>query len=68
MKPFTAVAVLVFSLISLLHLLRLIFQGDILFNGIVVPIWLSLFGFILPGFLAFMLWRESKQTGKRYIR
>jgi hypothetical protein len=28
---------------------------------VTMPLWVSLFGFIIPGVLAFMLWREMKE-------
>ena len=68
MKPFTRIAVIVFSIVSLLHFLRLVFQWQIVFNGIVVPLWLSLIGFLMAGLLAFMLYREAKGPGKIDIR
>ncbi len=43
------------------HLLRLILRIDIVVNGMLVPVWLSLFGFIIPPVLAFLLWRENRR-------
>jgi len=60
MKPFTIIAIIVFSLVSLLHLLRY-FQGwGVIINSVTIPLWVSLFGFVISGGLAFMLWREMK--------
>ena len=58
-KPFTSIAVIVFSVVSLAHLLRLIFGWEITINGIIVPLWVSVPGFIVAGALAVMLLRES---------
>ena len=52
-------AILVFSLVALAHLLRLIFQIEILVGGEIVPIWVSVIGLVVPGALAVGLWRES---------
>ncbi len=59
-KPFTLFAVLVFALITLLHLLRLIFGWEAIFNGAVVPVWLSAVGLVVAGGLAAGLWWESR--------
>jgi len=61
MKPFTKIAVIVFSLVSLMHLLRLLFSSEVTVNGGVVPIWLSVLGFLVAGVLAVMLWREARK-------
>lgn len=60
MKPFTTVAVVVFSIISVVHLLRLFFHWQVTVNGMIVPIWISIPGFIITGVLAFMLLKEAK--------
>lgn len=60
MKPFTAVAIVVFILVSLLHLLRYFLGWEIMVNTVVIPMWVSLLGFVVAGGLAFMLWREIK--------
>jgi hypothetical protein len=61
MKPFTTVAVVVFSLITVVHLLRLFFHWQVTINGVIVPIWVSIPGFIITGVLAIMLLREAKK-------
>lgn len=61
MKPFTTAAVFVFSIVSLLHLLRLLFGWEIIIDGMVVPVWLSVPGFLIAAGLAFMLRRESRK-------
>jgi len=60
MKPFTVIAIVVFSLVSLLHLLRYFLGWEVIINAVVIPMWLSLLGFVIAGGLAFMLWREMK--------
>jgi hypothetical protein len=62
MKPFTLIAILVFSLVSMVQLVRLILGWEILVNGVVIPVWLSGIGFIVAGGLAAMLWRENRAT------
>ena len=61
MKPVTTIVVILLTAISIAHLLRLILQVDIVANGVTIPIWLSIFGCIIPTVLAFMLWRENRR-------
>ncbi len=58
MKPFTTIAVGIFSLICLVHIARLVFGLDITVGGWVVPLWVRVPGAIVTGGLAFMLWKE----------
>ena len=59
-KPFTNLAVLVFILVALLHLLRLAFGWEVTFNGAAIPMWASVLGLVIAAGLAVMLWRESR--------
>jgi len=61
MKPFTTIAVLIFSLVAIAHLLRLYFHWEVTVNGLIVPLWVSMAGFIIAGALAVMLWREMRK-------
>jgi hypothetical protein len=61
MKPFTTIAVIVFSLIGFIHLLRLFFSWEVIINGTILPVWISAPGFFLASGLALMLWRESRK-------
>jgi hypothetical protein len=61
MKPFTTIAIIVFSLIAFMHLLRLLFVWEVTINGMIVPVWLSVLGFMISSGLALMLWRESRK-------
>ena len=61
MKPFTTIAIIVFSLIAFMHLLRLLFVWEVTINGMIVPVWLSSLGFMISSGLAFMLFRESRK-------
>ncbi len=60
MKPFSTIAVVIFSILSLAHLLRLFFQWEVVVNGFIVPQWASVPAFVILGALAFMLWREAQ--------
>jgi len=59
MKPFTTIAIVIFSLVAVLHVLRLIFGWQAVIDGLVIPMWASVVGLIIAGGLAIMLWRES---------
>jgi hypothetical protein len=61
MKPVTTIVVILLSAISIAQLLRLVFQVNIGANGMTIPIWLSIFGCVVPAVLAFMLWRENRK-------
>ncbi len=57
-KPFTITAIVIFILVSLVHLVRLILDWEVIVNGVVISMWVSGFGFLIAGGLAFMLQRE----------
>ncbi len=59
-KPFTTIAVGVFSLVALLHVLRLAFGWEVTIQGSIFPMWVSVWGAVITGGLAVMLWRESR--------
>lgn len=60
-KPVTLLAILVFGLVALVHLLRLFFGWEVTINGAAVPTWVSIVGVVIAGGLAAGLWRESRE-------
>ena len=60
-KPFTMLAVLVFALVALVHLLRLVYGWEATINGAAVPMWASILALVVSGGLAVMLWQESRK-------
>ena len=60
MKPFTTIAVIVFSLIALLQLLRFLLDWEVVVNGTTIPVWVSGMAFVIAAGLAAMLWREAR--------
>jgi hypothetical protein len=60
MKPASLLAVLVFSLVAVGHLLRLLFRAEILVGGVAIPMWVSVVGLFVAGALAIALWREAQ--------
>jgi hypothetical protein len=60
-KPFTSIAVVIFTVIAIVHLFRL-FQGwAVTVAGFVVPVWWSALGLVIAGGLAIMVWREAQR-------
>ena len=59
MKPFTTIAVAIFTIVAIVHLLRIILGWEVTIQGTVVPMWASYLGLIIAGGLAFLLRRES---------
>jgi len=58
-KPFTILAIVLFSLIAFLQLLRFLLGWEIMVNGVTVPVWASGVAFVVAAGLAVMLWREK---------
>lgn len=61
MKPFTTSAVIIFALVAFLHLLRLSFGWEVIIGGTIIPMWVSVLGFVIAAGLALMLWREARK-------
>ena len=60
MKPFTVIAIVLFSLIAILQLARFILGWEVSINGVAIPIWVSGVAFVVAAGVAAMLWRESR--------
>ena len=58
MKPFTAMAIVVFALVAVVQLLRVILGWDVTVNGILIPFWVSVIASVIAFTLTVMLWRE----------
>jgi sterol desaturase/sphingolipid hydroxylase (fatty acid hydroxylase superfamily) len=61
MKPFTTIAIVIFSFIAIGHLIRMFFGWEVMINDIHIPLWVSGIAVIIFVELAYMLWRESQQ-------
>ena len=59
MKPFTAIAIGIFAVVALMHAIRLLYGWEVTINGLTIPMWISVVGFIIPSGLAVLIWRES---------
>jgi hypothetical protein len=60
MKPFTIIAIVIFALVAAVHVLRLILGWEVVVNGTVIPMWVSVAGIIIAGGLAVLVWHESR--------
>jgi hypothetical protein len=60
MKTGTLLAIILFALVAVAHLIRLVDRTEVVVGTTVVPLWVSVLGVVVPGLLAWLLWRESK--------
>lgn len=61
MKTGALLATLFLALIASLQLIRLILQLPVIIGGVTIPVWLSVFGCLVPGTIAMLLWRENRK-------
>jgi len=61
MKPFTIIAIVVFVLVGLLHVVRYFLGWKVIINTVIIPVWISAPAIVIAGGLAFMVWREMNQ-------
>jgi hypothetical protein len=62
MKPFTLAAVVVFTLVAVVQLLRVVLGWNVTIDGLVVPPWASLVACAVAALLAVMVWRENHSS------
>lgn len=62
-KPFTAIAIFIFALIAVGHLLRAVVSAEIIIGGITIPVLVSWPAGVIAAVIALMLWREAKEEG-----
>jgi hypothetical protein len=60
MKPGSLIAMILLIVVSLAHLLRVLFRVDLTVAGRSVPIWPSGIACLVAAGIAGMLWRESR--------
>jgi len=60
-KPFTIISIVVFSLISVLQLLRFILGWEVTVNGVSIPVWVSGIACVVAAGLAVMVWLETRK-------
>ena len=60
MKPFTTIAIAVFSIVALLQLLRIVMGWEVVIDGLQIPVWASVIALAVAAGLAIMVWREHR--------
>jgi uncharacterized integral membrane protein len=60
MKPFTKIVVILLAILCLVHVARLIMGWSVRVNNLDIPLWVSIIGALVAGFLSIMLWKENK--------
>ena len=60
MKTGSLLAVIVFILVAIAHLMRIVSGTEIVIGGNNIPQWISVVGVVVPGLIAWLLWKESK--------
>lgn len=63
MKLGSRLAMILLTLVALLHLFRLIFGVQVTIDTMAVPMWASVVATVVPGTVALLIWRESRATG-----
>ena len=61
MKPFSAIAAVVFAVVALAQLLRLVVGWPVVVNGIDIPVWASAIACLVAAGLAVMVWRDARR-------
>ena len=60
MKPATKIAMILLSLVAIAHLLRVLFGLEVIVGNWNAPMWVSYLGIVIPGALAFFIYREHQ--------
>ena len=62
MKVGSTLAMILLSIVAILHLLRVVFGLPITVGDVAIPQWVSVLGFLVPGAIVFLLWRERQAS------
>ena len=60
MKTGTLLAIIVFTIVAVAHLLRLVDGTQIVVGSTTIPMWVSVLGALVPGLIAVLLWKEAR--------
>ncbi|MCL6682909.1 TNT domain-containing protein [Sphingomonas alba] len=60
-RPFTLIAALIFTAMALVHVYRLVRPFEVVVGPCHVPQWASYIGVLVPGALAWLLFREARR-------
>ena len=61
MKPGSLIAIIIFTIVAIAHLVRFITGSEIKINDTVIPMWISITGFIVPLIVVFLLIKEQRK-------
>lgn len=64
MRLGSTLATVLLSIVAVLHLLRVIFGVEMTAGDVQIPLWISVFGFLVPGTIVVLLWRERGSTSR----
>jgi hypothetical protein len=59
MKPATTIVMFLLIAVAITHLLRFVFHVNVIVDSMIIPMWVSIPGCIVPAVLALVLWREN---------
>jgi len=60
MKTGTLLAIIVFTIVAVAHLLRLVDGTQIVVGSTTIPMWVSFMGVLVPGLIVVLLWKETR--------
>lgn len=60
MKLGSKLAIILFIVVAIAHLLRIVYSADLILGSWNAPMWVSVLGAVGPGVIAYLLWKESK--------
>ena len=63
MKPIATITIILLTAVAAAHALRLVFGVGLTVGSTAMPMWVSVFGAVVPGALALLLWREGRDQG-----
>ena len=63
MRGANGLAAILLAVVSLAHLLRLIFGVQVTVADRFIPMWVSAVAFLVAGGVAIILWREARRKG-----
>jgi len=63
MKPVTIAAAVLLTVVSVAHLMRILFGLRVTVADSVIPMWVSVVAFVVAGGLAIMLWWNARRSG-----
>lgn len=59
-NPVVPVVTMLLAAVSLAHLLRIVFEIPVTVSDVAVPMWVSGLGVVVPGLLAWLLFKGSR--------